>query len=122
MGLSAPATGVVPFDAADQTWKLRFSVNAMVLLERAVEGWTDDAQAELNKLLDPSRGDPQMRTVRAAVWAALQEHHPDLTQDDVGHLIDYVGLVRAGSLLQQAITLAFPPASPSPASREKRAA
>lgn len=48
-------------------------------------------------------------TMRAGFWAALTDHHPDLTLDDVGNLLHHVGFPdRAGSLFVQAVLVAFP--------------
>lgn len=93
--------GIVPFSAAGRSWRLVVSVNALCLIEASVS----DAE-EVAKLL--SGRDASFTTVRAAFWAALQDHQPDLTLEEVGRILDHVGLVKAGTILATALIAAFP--------------
>jgi len=96
----APAP-FVRVSAAGATWRLVVSVNALCLIEAEVK----DAD-EMAKLM--SGGDAAFTTVRAAFWAALQDHHPQVSLEDAGRLLDHLGLMKAGSLMGQALMLAFP--------------
>lgn len=103
MVVSAAAIGDLPFEADGKSWRLRFSYNALCRLEQTVED-----QVEVEALL---RGEPDsMSTVRAAMLAGLADHHPDLTFDDAGNLIDHLGKRKAAGLIYQAMLLAFPKA------------
>lgn len=110
--ISPSPNGVVPFEADGQSWRLVVSVNALCLIEALVND-----PDEVAKLL--SGGDASFSTVRAAFWAALQDHHPDLILDDVGRLLDHVGLKRAGMLLATAMIAAFPQVGGDPADPQR---
>lgn len=108
MRLIPPVDGIVSFEAEARTWRLNFGVNALCRLEVAVED-----EAEVQRLVGGGDGvSPKLHTVRAAFWAGLQDHHAELTHEDAGNLMDRVGLVRAGSLVAQALIAAMPPADP----------
>lgn len=100
-GVSASPRGIVPFSADKRSWRLVASVNALCLIEAEVKD-----PDEVVKLM--TGRDASFSTVRTAFWAALQDHHPDLTPDDAGRLIDHLGLTKAGSLMAQTLIAAFP--------------
>lgn len=109
MRLIPPVDGIVSFEAEARTWRLNFGVNALCRLEVAVE---DDE--EVQRLIGGAdAAPPKLHTVRAAFWAGLQDHHADLTHEDAGNLMDRIGLVRAGSLVAQALIAAMPAADPN---------
>lgn len=93
--------GVVPFTADKRSWRLVMSTNALCLLEAGVP----DTE-EIGKLM--SGKDASFTTVRYAFWAGLQDHHPELTPEDVGRLLDHVGLIKAGTVMGTALIAAFP--------------
>lgn len=101
---SRPVDGIVTFDADWKTWTLFFGVNAMCRMEAEIE------PDELDLLLKgPGEGEqPSLTTYRAAFWAGLREHHPNLTFEDAGRLMDHTGLNRVGSLVAQALAMALP--------------
>ncbi|MFN3584835.1 hypothetical protein [Phenylobacterium sp.] len=103
--VTQPARGEVTFEADGRTWRLLFATNALCRLEAQV----DDAD-EIKRLVGDLDETPQFNTVRAAVWAALQDNHPGLSFDDAGRLVDHVGLRAMGSKIGQAIALAWPEA------------
>lgn len=102
--LVPPVDGIVTFQAAKRRWRILFGVNALCRLEAEV-----DDEAEIRRLASRDDGDPKIQTIRVAFWAGLQEHHPDLTFEDAGNLMDRVGLVKAGQLLSTAMIAGFPP-------------
>lgn len=112
------AHGVVTLNVVGETFKLDFSVNALCLLEAE-----QPDRMEIQQLLDPKGEGPKMATVRAALWAALQDHHPDVSVEDAGRLIDHLGLEQTGLKVGQALILALPEPKPGPrkAARRKRA-
>ncbi len=120
--VAAAALGEVTFEADGRAWRLRFGVNALCRLEANVED-----PAEIERLVGDRDGEaPQLSTVRAAVWAGLFDHHPEITFDDAGALIDHVGLQAMGSKIGQAIVVGLPKRRPGanppkPARRKGRA-
>lgn len=61
-----------------QSYTLFYNLNALCLLKEAgVDAFN----------LDPAMmSDP--RTIRALIWAGLQKYHPQVTQEQVGDLLD----------------------------------
>lgn len=112
---SLPLDGIVTFEADGRTWTLLYSVNAWVRLEQAV---ADDA--ELKRLIGALPGEKaSLPTYRAAFWAGLRDHHPHLTQDDAGNLMQHVGPATAGVLLRLAMEAASP--EPDDGARPRKA-
>lgn len=113
--VSAPANGVLTFEADGRTWRLCASVNALCELESLV---SDPEQVALLM----SGGDANFSTIRAGFCAFLRDNHPDLTQEEAGLLLDHLGLRVAGGKMAQALMIAFPQVtSPNPrkAARKK---
>lgn len=108
-GVSQSAHGVVHFKADGKAWKLCMSVNALCRLEQVAHDWAEDVGVELGRLLQPGEIPPLTQTYRAAFWAGLQDHHPDLTDEDAGRLMHHVGLVKVGGLIGEAVVLAHSP-------------
>ena len=99
-----PSQGEVAFEAAGATWKLLFGVNALCRFEQVIED-----REERRRLLGGGDGqEPEFTTIRAAIWAGLQDHHPDTSFEDVGNIITHMGIGKAGALVAQAMLLAFP--------------
>lgn len=109
----APSLGTVSFDADGRSWVLCLSINALCRLEEAV-----DDPDEARRLL--SGDQTKFATMRAGFWAALTDHHPELTLEDVGNLLHHIGFPdRAGSLFVQAVLVAFP--KPDASARPRKA-
>lgn len=106
--MANPVKGEVAFEAAGKTYTLSYSVNALCALEEAAgEGVTQIAAR---------MGDPQglrLAMVRSLFWAGLRDHHPEVTVEECGRLMDGVGLDKAGELVGRAFVLAFPQARTS---------
>lgn len=108
MVVKPPAHGVVTFEADGASWSLKFGINALCDLEFQVQ----DAE-QVERLMAGKAGEPpDFSTIRAGFWAALRGLHPEVTLEGAGRLIDALGLVRAGSLIAQALISAFPEADP----------
>jgi len=106
------AKGEVSFDAAGKTWTLRFGTNAICALETALGmGFA----AALALLSDGTK--VRVATIRSLVWAGLSGAHDDLTEEQAGELIDAIGIAKAGTLISEAVTLAFPAEGKAAAAR-----
>ena len=93
--------GVVTFDAVDRSWRLQCGINALVLIETKIPDPLEVAALMQGK-------ESTFETVRTGFWAALSDHHPELTEADAGRLVTHLGLAQAGAKLAQAMILAFP--------------
>ena len=83
-------------------YTLVMSINAVCELEDALGKSIDEIGAEM------SGGSMRMGTLRAVVWAALQEHHPGTTMQDAGRIIGEVGMDEVGPKIGEAFQAAFP--------------
>jgi Phage tail tube protein, GTA-gp10 len=108
--MANPHKGEVEFSVEGKTYKLCFSVNALCELE-AVAG--EPAGAVFGQLSDLSKA--RYSTWRALFWAALRDHHADVTLTDAGRLMTALGMTQVVPLVHGAVTLAFPQTeAPSP--------
>lgn len=87
----------------DRTFLLRLTTNAMVQVEEKA-GRSFVAMVE--ELSDPMRA--RLGTVRTALWGALLEHHPDITLEMVGDMMDGPDMPKCGQALGRCLDLAFP--------------
>ncbi|MES2494637.1 MAG: hypothetical protein V4618_00855 [Pseudomonadota bacterium] len=95
------ANGTVAFEAQGKARTLRFTVNALCLLEDKLEKSTLDIATEL-------QFNPRISTVRAMFWAGGGDHGMTLSQ--VGDMVDEIGVERAVELARRAFSAAFPDA------------
>ena len=99
--------GDVSFEAGGQTYRLRYSINALCDMEEALGMGVRD----FYRLV--SSGDLRMTHVRGAFWAGLRQHQPSITKAQAGDIIQALGGVDAATeLLGEALTRAFPPVVP----------
>lgn len=89
---------------AEKTFTLRFTTNSLCELEEAVGS---DFSAVIERFGDEKR--QSIKFLRNVFWAGLRENHPDVTTKRAGQIIDEIGMTRAGELIGQAFTRAFPP-------------
>jgi hypothetical protein len=102
-----PHKGEVALTAGDKAYTLRLSINAMV----DVETLLDKGINEIITSLDPET--VRISTLRALLWGALREHHPQVSIFDAGDLISEIGAAVAGEKIGEALKAAFPAAEPS---------
>jgi hypothetical protein len=109
----SPLNGEITFDAGGRSYRLVLGFNALCAAEvQTGKRWSDI-------MADAQSGSPSV--IRVLFWAGLRKHHPEVTVDGAGDLIDAVGMGRAGELVATAVTSAFPPtegAGPLAASRK----
>jgi NAD(P)H-dependent flavin oxidoreductase YrpB (nitropropane dioxygenase family) len=95
--------GTVPLQVGEQTYLLSFSVNALCELEEQM----DQPIAKIAKTLGKPE-DMRMSTVRALVWAALRDNHPETDLKAAGLLISEAGVPVVMPAIGKAFQLAFP--------------
>ncbi|ARR55331.1 hypothetical protein HY78_18735 [Rhizorhabdus wittichii DC-6] len=91
--------GTIAFEAQGKARSLRFTVNALCLLEDKLEKSTLDIATEL-------QFNPRITTVRAMFWAGGGDH--DMTLGQVGEMVDDLGIEKAIDIARRAFAAAFP--------------
>lgn len=92
----------VTIEVGGQPYRLVLNINAMIALENEVDQSFGDVMVQCSK--------GRLSAIRAALWAALQTHHPTMRLDDVGVWMDEVGL----DLLIQSLQRLSGEATPDP--------
>lgn len=102
--MANPARGVIEFEARGQTYRLRFSNNALAELEQALGEPLGRFAPRLQ------HGEIGVRDIRAMLWAGIRGADPkaSLSLEEVGELMDELGLPQAATLAAQAFAAAFP--------------
>ena len=100
--MANPLRGEASFEVEGKTYRLRFSWNAAAEFEEPAGRSFYDAADAL------AAGRLSVRTLRAMLWAGLQEHQPGLTLKEAGVLIEKVGQVESWGLVRKAIEYFFP--------------
>lgn len=100
-----PHKGDVAFEAGERSYTLRFSTNAIVVME-------DHFDMGVNKIsaLLSDADNLRIGHVRAVFWAGLTDHHAGVKLQEVGPIIDAIGQARAVELIALAFTRAYPEA------------
>jgi hypothetical protein len=93
------ANGTIAFEALGKARSLRFTVNALCLLEDKLEKSTLDIAMEL-------QFNPRITTVRAMFWAGGGDH--DMTLGEVGEMVEELGIEKAIEIAREAFAAAFP--------------
>lgn len=101
--MANPHRGEVSFDLDGQTYTLSFSANALCELEDLLNLGVNEITVRLSQS-DKLR----IKTVRAVFWAALTDHHPDVTVKDAGMMLTRLTVAKAIELIAQAFSRAFP--------------
>ena len=119
--MTNPLRGETSFEVEGKIYRLRFSWNAAAEFEapagRSFYDAMDDMAAQRLSI----------RTLRAMLWAALQENHRGLSLEETGRLMEKIGHVEAWLLVRKTMELFFPtpektadpttaPAAPTPPS------
>lgn len=94
--------GQVSLEAGGTTYTLCLSTNALCELEDA----TGESVAAITERMNGSG--VHMKTVRVLVWAALQDHHPDIDLKGAGNVITAAGMKATMEAVGKAFELAFP--------------
>lgn len=94
--------GQVSLKAGDTTYTICLSTNAVCELEDLTGEAIGSLAAKMNG------GSVRMTDVRALVWAALQDHHPDADLKEAGNIITLAGMPATMEAVGKAFELAFP--------------
>lgn len=95
--------GEIEFEANGQTYKMRFGTWAIAELE----GKLGRKCGQIFAALEDEK-EFNIKTVIACIWAALQEHHEGTTMKEAAAIIDDLGVIRTGNLIQETLEIAFP--------------
>jgi hypothetical protein len=101
--MANPHRGQVAFKAGDKEYTLSFSINAMCELEDHLELSINQIA---NKVQDPSQ--MKMSYLRAIIWAALQDNHPDIDLKTAGAIASEAGAVAVMDAIKACFVAAFP--------------
>lgn len=77
--------GGVTLEAGGKAYTLSFSINAMCELEDAFGKPVMEVIEDFQNA-DTDGSKLSIKTVRVLIWAALIDHHPEMTQQDAGRL------------------------------------
>lgn len=103
--MANPHRGSVALQAGDRAYTLSFSVNAICDLEAEVDKPVAEIIAAIQ---DPKQ--LRLSTVRVLVWAALRDHHEEVTIKEAGVITTDAGIQAAVEKVGRAFQLAFPEA------------
>lgn len=94
--------GEVSFEAGGNTFKVKYSMNALCDLE-------EKSGQDLGMIMERLETSPSMRDIRTTLWAGLQEHHSDtiIEPRDAGALLP---IREAVPIIMEALKAAFPDA------------
>lgn len=98
--------GEVKLVAKGATYTLRFGSYAIASLETELDRPMLGIALELE-----DENKRRMKTLVAALWAALQEHHPDVDMRKAYSILDDAGFTEAGNKIAECLNLAFPDAA-----------
>lgn len=113
--MANPVKGEVDFVVGQMTYTMKLGHNARA----AVEGLLDRQFADIVlEVFDQKR--VRNETIRALLFSALTQFHPDLTLFDVGDMMDEVGNVYVGERIGEALKLAAPKAPANPPRKTKQ--
>ena len=97
-----PLRGEATFEVDGKQYRVRFSWNAAAVYEETAGRPLSDA------LLDVARERFSAKSLRAMLWAGLQDEHEDVTLKDAGRLIDKMGRREAQRVMGVALRYFFP--------------
>lgn len=93
MAVANRERGELPFQSGDTTYVMKLTTNGICQMETQSGRTFGDVIAGMQR---DSHTD-----MRLFLWAMLQHHHPDLTLNEVGDIVDGFGIV--GGRLKQTI-------------------
>jgi hypothetical protein len=78
----------IPLEIDGKVYKLELTINGLVALEELLS--TDDKLVTFDTVIQRVNAG-SVKHIRAFIWAALQEHHKDITLTGAGKLIQAAG-------------------------------
>lgn len=110
-----PVKGEVGFTVGDERYVLVFSMNALCVLEDALD-------MSLNEIGAKMTAGARMSFLRTVFWAGLIENRPDMTELKAGDIMGEIGVGKVGDLIGRAFTSAFPKAEAATGAARPRTA
>lgn len=101
--MANPYRGQTKFKAGEKDYTLSFSINSLCELEDLLGESVNTVAAQIS---NPAA--VRMKTVRALIWAALQDNHPDVTLEQAGDITSEAGLPATMAAVGAAFAGAFP--------------
>jgi hypothetical protein len=99
--------GQTDFEVGDSTYSLHFTANGMCELEAAAGCSTMAFLKRLDEAAASS--DLSIGDVRLLFWAGLKEHHPEITVQQAGSLMQELGGIdKAMALAGEAVAASMP--------------
>lgn len=95
--------GQVALPVGDQEYTLSFSINAVCELEDAL----DMPVAKIADALN-DQSNVRMSMIRTVIWAALRDHHEDVTIKEAGRIASDAGIPIVMEAIGRAFAAAFP--------------
>ncbi len=94
--------GEVNFESGGKTYTFKLGTNAQVLLESRT-GMSMAKYLKADRIEELGSKD-----IRLIFWAGLTRNHPDLTEENVGDLIDDIGVDQVSEIFLKAFESAKP--------------
>ncbi|SDP92508.1 Phage tail tube protein, GTA-gp10 [Phyllobacterium sp. YR620] len=116
--MANPHRGQVAFKAGDSEYTLSFSINATCELE-------DHFDLPIGKVAEKLQKNPaevRMSDLRAFIWAALRDNHPEVDMIEAGRIATEAGVKPVITAITQCFIAAFPPAEAAKKPDPRRAA
>ncbi|WP_037437161.1 GTA-gp10 family protein [Sinorhizobium fredii] len=101
--MANPNRGSVALQVGDRAYTLSFSINALCELEDLLD---KPVAAIVEAIQKPT--ELRMSSVRAIIWAGLQDHHEGLSVKEAGQIASEAGTQAALAKVGEAFRLAFP--------------
>ena len=100
--------GEVSFRALSKDWVLRYGINGLCRLEDETGKSAIEVASSLNTEDGEGGAAIKISDIRLVFFCGLVGQHADVTLEQVGDIIDDIGIERAGPLLGEAFSAAFP--------------
>lgn len=123
--MANPNRGEVSFDAGEKTYTLALQINEWAAIERKFDIASGRLIQEFMEFDKPEK--VRFGVLRSLLWGCLRRHHREDFDDpdEVGALINVVGVVSAMNAVSSALAAAQPPkrgdeAAPNPPKQKRR--
>ncbi len=91
--------GETAFEAEGKQWRIIYSINAFCALEDAL---AMDSTAIYRRVNKP--GNLPIKFLRTLFWGGLYDHHPEMTHENAGRLMQALGISRTGEIVGKAMS------------------
>jgi hypothetical protein len=98
--------GEVSAEIAGTAYTFMLGSNEWCQLEEEYDKTTDEIMADFYAMVES--GKVRMKTLRAFFRVSLTFHHPDITHEDAGRLMDKHGLAESAGLIGRVIMAGMP--------------